>query len=554
VSQERFRRGRLAEAIPAAQYIRMSTEHQRYSPDSQRAAIATFANTRGFEIVETYVDAGRSGLTLAGRPALKQLFADVLSGEANFRAILVLDVSRWGRFQDTDQSAHYEYMCRAAGVQVHYCTEPFDNDGDALSSMMKHMKRVMAAEFSRELSVKISRAQRYQASLGFKQGGDPPLGMRRQVVDEGGSPRMVLLRGQRKALITDKVVWVRGPPCEISLVRRIFHLFVTEELRLGQIESWLNERRYKQANGRAWTTSAVRRTLAQHLYSGRYVFGKRRNNLGRPAFTSPANWVTAQVMTQIVPTDLFQAAQERLAAITRKVYSENEIRDGLARLLREEGHLSGRLIKRCSYLPSPEAIDTRYGSLAAAFRSVGYEMPSRIKKNPAGQPYSDDDLLNDLRRIHLEKGYLSGHAIQADGQAPNRKYFVRRFGSLAKAFELAGFKMTSAERRRAAAAFREEHGISCKPPKPSIRQNHDGSPITDADLIAHLKRLLAKHGYLSVRLIDAAPEIPAKNLYRRRFGGLRAAYAHAGYFGTHSEILRAARSRLCVRLPCLTPA
>ena len=187
MSIDQLGRGPEAEPIPAAQYIRMSTEHQRYSPDGQRAAIATFADSRGFEIIETYVDAGRSGLTLAGRPALKQLFADVLSGDANFRAILVLDVSRWGRFQDTDQSAHYEYMCRAAGVQVHYCMEPFDNDGDALSAMMKQMKRVMAAEYSRELSVKIARAQRQQAGLGFKQGGDPPLGMRRQVVDEGAS-------------------------------------------------------------------------------------------------------------------------------------------------------------------------------------------------------------------------------------------------------------------------------------------------------------------------------------------------------------------------------
>lgn len=546
MSKERVCRGSVAEPISAAQYIRMSTEHQRYSPDSQRTAIATFADTRGFEIVETYVDAGRSGLTLAGRPALKQLFADVLSGEASFRAILVLDVSRWGRFQDTDQSAHYEYMCRAAGVQVHYCMEPFDNDGDALSSMMKHMKRVMAAEFSRELSVKISRAQRHQAGLGFKQGGDPPLGMRRQVVDESGKPRMILLRGQRKALITDKVIWVRGPSREIALVRRIFHMFVGEELRLGQIESWLNCGGHKQANGKPWTTSAVRRTLTQNLYSGRYVFGKRVNNLGRPAFTAPSDWVSAQVMTQIIPTELFQAAQQRLASITRRVYSENELKAGLARLLKEEGQLSGRLIQHCPYLPSPEAIDTRYGSLAAAFRMVGYEIPSRIKKNATGQPYSDDDLLNDLRRIHRERGYLSGHAIQADADAPNRKYFIRRFGSLAKAFELAGFKMTTAERRKAAAAYRDEHGISCKPPKISIRRNQDGSPITDEDLIGHLRRLLAKHGYLSVQLIDAAPEIPAKNVYRRRFGGLRAAYARAGYFGTHSEIVRAARARLYV--------
>jgi hypothetical protein len=32
--------------------------------------------------------------------------------------ILVLDVSRWGRFQDIDESAYYEFLCRRAGMQV----------------------------------------------------------------------------------------------------------------------------------------------------------------------------------------------------------------------------------------------------------------------------------------------------------------------------------------------------------------------------------------------------------------------------------------------------
>lgn len=50
--------------------------------------------------------------------------------------------------------------------------------------------------------------------------------------------------------------------------------------------------------------------------------------------------------------------------------------------------------------------------------------------------------------------------------------------------------------------------------------------------------------YLSVHLIDADPDVPAKNMYRRRFGGLRRAYALAGYFGSHSEIVRATRARL----------
>jgi DNA invertase Pin-like site-specific DNA recombinase len=111
----------------------MSTEHQCYSLENQRAAISEYAETRGFAIVQTYADAGKSGLSLKGREGLKQLLADVVTGQRNYSAILVLDVSRWGRFQDTDRAAHYEFICRDAGVNVHYCGEPFENDGSMVA-------------------------------------------------------------------------------------------------------------------------------------------------------------------------------------------------------------------------------------------------------------------------------------------------------------------------------------------------------------------------------------------------------------------------------------
>src|SRR5437764_9144899 len=71
-----------------------------YSPDNQADVIVKFATTYNFSIIKTYADAGRSGLRLKNRPALKQLLKDVVAGDLQFRAILVYDVSRWGRFQD----------------------------------------------------------------------------------------------------------------------------------------------------------------------------------------------------------------------------------------------------------------------------------------------------------------------------------------------------------------------------------------------------------------------------------------------------------------------
>src|ERR1700693_4018578 len=162
--------------IPAAQYRRMSTEHQQYSLENQSAAIQKYAESHGFEVVRTYSDAAKSGLVLKHRIGLRQLLQDVVSGSPAYRVILVYDVSRWGRFQDTDESAHYEFLCKSAGVPVHYCAETFANDGTLASLIMKALKRTMAGEYSRELGVKVYAGQKRLALLGFKLGAFPGTG------------------------------------------------------------------------------------------------------------------------------------------------------------------------------------------------------------------------------------------------------------------------------------------------------------------------------------------------------------------------------------------
>ncbi len=100
------------------QYLRMSTEHQQYSLENQSAAIQRYANSHGFWIVQTYSDAAKSGLVLRRRSGLQKLLQDVVSGHSAYKAVLVYDVSRWGRFQDTDEAAHYEFLCKRAGIPV----------------------------------------------------------------------------------------------------------------------------------------------------------------------------------------------------------------------------------------------------------------------------------------------------------------------------------------------------------------------------------------------------------------------------------------------------
>lgn len=114
------------------------------STENQADAIRQYAATRGIEIVRTYADAGKSCLKIEGRDALKQLIDDVQSGATDFTMVLVYDASRWGRFQDADESAYYEYICKRAGIAVQYCAEQFENDGSPVSTIVKGVMWIRA--------------------------------------------------------------------------------------------------------------------------------------------------------------------------------------------------------------------------------------------------------------------------------------------------------------------------------------------------------------------------------------------------------------------------
>jgi DNA invertase Pin-like site-specific DNA recombinase len=206
----------------------MSTEHQRYSTENQLEVIREYAARRKIEIVQIYADEGKSGLRLEGRDALRRLIRDVETGTADFTTILVYDVSRWGRFQDADESAYYEHICTRADVSLQFCAEQFDNDGSPLSTIVKGVKRAMAGEYSRELSVKVFAGQCRLIELGFRQGGPAGFGLRRCLIDQNSIIKGELARGEHKSIQTDRVILVPGPAEEVEIVRSIYRAFVED--------------------------------------------------------------------------------------------------------------------------------------------------------------------------------------------------------------------------------------------------------------------------------------------------------------------------------------
>lgn len=369
-----YRKGEIGPRLSrAAQYLRMSTEHQRYSTENQKTAIAAYAARHGMILVQTYTDGGRSGLTLRGRPALQKLLDDVAGGSAGYDAVLVYDISRWGRFQDTDESAAYEFMCRRAGIQVIYCAEPFQAGDAPLLDVLKSVKRCMAGEFSRELGEKVYRGQRRIASMGYHQGGSAPYALRRARVDESRGVRAVMESGQSKVLSTDRVILIPGPVREQRVVRDIFRQFAELERSMPEIAADLNAKGIRSVSGGRWYRQSVRRILRNERYAGTCMWGQSSERLKtRRKRSDPTQWIRVEeAIAPIVPRELWSRVQRRLGRLAGGLPDE-EVLAQLRELLRREGHLSSAMIDGDNGLPSSKLYQRRFGGLQRVYQAIGY--------------------------------------------------------------------------------------------------------------------------------------------------------------------------------------
>jgi DNA invertase Pin-like site-specific DNA recombinase len=387
--------------IRAAQYVRMSTEHQQYSTENQADVIREYAARRDIEIVRTFEDSGKSGLKIQGRGALQHLIEVVEAGKADFSTILVYDVSRWGRFQDADEAAYYEHTCKRAGISVVYCAEQFTNDGTMTSGVMKHLKRVMAGEYSRELSAKVFKGQCRLIETGFRQGGVAGFGLRRMLVDVAGQPKGILNHREQKSLQTDRVLLVPGPAEEVEVVRRIYRLFIDERRNEAEIAGTLN------AGGAAtWSRSTVHQILTNEKYIGHNVYNRVSYKLKvKRERNPPDKWVRRDnAFEAIVEPRDFYTAQGIILERHRR-FSNDEMLARLRELLQRYGRLSALLIDEADAGPSSSVYRHRFGSLVEAYRAIEYT-PER--------DYRFLEINRHLRRLHPQ---VIGNVVEALGRA-----------------------------------------------------------------------------------------------------------------------------------------
>lgn len=114
---------------------------------------------------------------------------------------------------------------------------------------------------------------------------------------------------------------------------------------------------------------------------------------GKRVTNPPGMWIRADgVFEGIIKPEMFLRARAILLARNKK-FSDEEMLEKLRGLLKEHGRISGILIDEAEGMPSRAAFGHRFGTLANAYRLIGYD---------AGVDFSFIEVNRRLRKQHPE--------------------------------------------------------------------------------------------------------------------------------------------------------
>jgi DNA invertase Pin-like site-specific DNA recombinase len=297
----------------AVGYIRVSSEAQagekQTSLDDQRAAIAQLAAKLGVTVDYVFEDAGVSGETIEYRPGMRALVASCESSARRRTAagyVLVLNDSRWGRFEQSEESAYWRVHLEKRGWRVRFA-EHDDVQDDTVRPVLRAIVQSQASHYRKTLAANVRRGARGQAEQGYWQ-AKAPFGYQRQVVYPADRARM-LANHVPKA--TDEKLVLAPHPDEAPIVQAVFAKYVEGGQSLTSLLEWVSG----SYPSRLWTRSAVLRLLTNPAYVGDVVWGRVSIEPGRRTTRPDGEWYgKTDAHPALVSRELFAAAVRRIGA------------------------------------------------------------------------------------------------------------------------------------------------------------------------------------------------------------------------------------------------
>ena len=277
-------------------YPRVSTEMQvdGFSLDGQKSNLRRFADREEMEIVNIYEDAGKSGKSIEGRPAFKQMLLDIENGlEIDY--VLVYKLSRFGR-NAADILNSLEHI-QSFGVNLICIEEGIDSSQTSGKLLISVLSAV--AEIERENIIEQTmNGRKEKARQGGWNGGFAPYGY----------------------FLKDKQLFIQEN--EADAVRIIFDKFANTNMGFTKIAKYLNLQgieKISRANGSLtqWSTHFVRMIIDNPVYCGKIAFGRRarekvKGTKNEYKQTPQENYILAEGQHEaIISEELWNLAHEK---------------------------------------------------------------------------------------------------------------------------------------------------------------------------------------------------------------------------------------------------
>jgi DNA invertase Pin-like site-specific DNA recombinase len=390
-----------------AYYRHSAQDRQENSIPLQRDQVRRWAAEREITILQEFADHGKSGLLAEHRDAFLDMLENWVKAREDFKYVLVLDVSRWGRFQDVDLSATYSAECTRHGKKVVYTTLGLPENDDPLHAVLVGFERYRAAAYSRELSDKVFRGCARVAEQGYRAGGTAPYGLVRLLLGEDRLPVQELKFSERKAIHNQRVTLAPGNPNEVAVVRRIFGECAFQELQPDRIAEGLRRDGIPSPGRLEWTTTMVRDVLTNELYMGTMVYNKTFRRLKGGCKQNPREkWIrTRSAFPGIVTRRVFERAQEVLFEPRRRGLATYQL-EQLRGIYERCGTLKYSLVEGAVQSVSVHSCQKNFRTLGAAFQEIFPELRESAARtvreeleNLAGPVEEHEDFLVLGRRL-----------------------------------------------------------------------------------------------------------------------------------------------------------
>ena len=312
-------------AEKAVFYARVSTEQEKQlnsielQIEENRKAIAS----KGWELVDEYIDRGISGTKVKGRDEYQRLYDDMETDK--FSIIVIKDQDRLMR-NTLDWYNFVNHLVQTGKRLYMYLDSKFYTPDDAL---ITGIKAIIAEDFSRNLSKKLKN---------FNRG--------RMEKAKAGDTNIVL-HGMDKAYGWTKVNGQVVLDPEQAKVRRLACELTLQGVGSTEVAKILNERGYRNTVGSLWRTQDIPRLVYDYKNVGTFILNQKQHDFEarRDIYTEPSEWI---YLENALPPIVTPEEWERLQAIKAERTTVDRSRGKKA----GKSHLfSGKLVCGCCGKP-----------------------------------------------------------------------------------------------------------------------------------------------------------------------------------------------------------